>query len=207
MSKSIIKEIENYYTNKIIENGVSAQGVDWNSKDSQYLRFQQLIKIFPADDKASFSIIDFGCGYGEFINYLNQYHNDFEFYGIDISDKMLEIARSTFNGVNYTFAKSLADVGHKDYLTASGVFNVRQNINEKVWLHYIIDTLTSFNTFASKGFSFNLLTSYSDKPFMKDYLYYADPLFFFDYCKKNFSRNIALIHDYDLYEFTILVRK
>jgi len=42
---------------------------------------------------------------------------------------------------------------------------------------------------------------------MKDDLYYADPCYFFDYCKKKFSKNIALLHDYGLYEFTILVRK
>ena len=40
-----------------------------------------------------------------------------------------------------------------------------------------------------------------------DDLYYADPLFFFDYCKNYFSEKITLIHDYDLYEFTILVKK
>ena len=47
----------------------------------------------------------------------------------------------------------------------------------------------------------------SDKKFMQDNLYYADPLFIFDFCKRNFAKNISLIHDYDLYEFTILVTK
>jgi len=42
---------------------------------------------------------------------------------------------------------------------------------------------------------------------MKEELFYADPLYFFDLCKKNFSRNIALLHDYYEYDFTILVRK
>ena len=40
-----------------------------------------------------------------------------------------------------------------------------------------------------------------------DYLYYADPGRLFDLCKRRYSRNIALLHDYGLYEFTILVRK
>jgi len=42
---------------------------------------------------------------------------------------------------------------------------------------------------------------------MREDLYYADPCFIFDYCKRNFSRNVALLHDYELYEFTIIVRK
>ena len=60
---------------------------------------------------------------------------------------------------------------------------------------------------SQKGFAFNMLTIYSDKEYMKDNLYYSDPLFFFDFCKRNFSKNVALLHDYYEYDFTILVRK
>ncbi len=63
------------------------------------------------------------------------------------------------------------------------------------------------NKASEKGFSFNLLTSYSDAHLKKDYLYYANPGFWFDFCKQNFSRNVALLHDYNLYEFTIRVRQ
>jgi hypothetical protein len=58
-----------------------------------------------------------------------------------------------------------------------------------------------------KGFAFNALTSYSDPERMKNTLYYADPCRLFDLCKREFSRDVALLHDYGLYEFTILVRK
>jgi hypothetical protein len=42
---------------------------------------------------------------------------------------------------------------------------------------------------------------------MRPDLYYADPRAIFDHCKRTFSRWVALLHDYGLYEFTILVRK
>jgi hypothetical protein len=42
---------------------------------------------------------------------------------------------------------------------------------------------------------------------MREDLFYADPCELFDYCKTRFARNVALLHDYGLYEFTILVRK
>jgi hypothetical protein len=57
------------------------------------------------------------------------------------------------------------------------------------------------------GFSFNCLTAYSDPDKIRPDLHYADPCALFDLCKRKFSRNVALLHDYDLYEFTILVRK
>ena len=57
-----------------------------------------------------------------------------------------------------------------------------------------------------RGFAFNLLTSYSDVDRRRPDLYYADPLAYFDHCKRTFSRNVALLHDYGEWEFTILVR-
>ena len=57
---------------------------------------------------------------------------------------------------------------------------------------------------SKKGFGFNLLSTYVD--WKEDHLYYGDPLFFFDFCKRHVSRYVSLLHDYPLYEWTILVR-
>ena len=38
-------------------------------------------------------------------------------------------------------------------------------------------------------------------------LFYADPLHLFDRCKRTYSRFVTLLHDYPLYEFTIIVRR
>ena len=88
--------------------------------------------------------------------------------------------------------------------------NLQQKINAigKVkWIKIIIECLHRMDERSKKGFSFNMLTKYSDADKMRPDLYYGDPLFFFDYCKQNFSRNVSLLHDYNLYDFTILVRK
>ena len=37
---------------------------------------------------------------------------------------------------------------------------------------------------------------------MRADLYYADPRAFFDLCKRHYSKQVALLHDYGLYEFT-----
>ena len=206
-NQEIIKKVSDYYTKKIIENGVSANGVDWNGKESQYLRFEQLSKVLEWHLNSKISLIDFGCGYGEFINFLRTKNAEFAYFGLDISEKMLEEARKQHNQTNLQFFRKIEDCGERDFLIASGVFNVRDKFSDADWKEYIEQNLQVFNQFAKKGFAFNMLTSYSDKPFMKDYLYYANPLYFFDYCKKHFSKNVALLHDYDLYEFTLLVRK
>ena len=68
-------------------------------------------------------------------------------------------------------------------------------------IYQILDKLTT------KGFAFNVLTTYSDESKMKENLYYADPTQLFEYCKKNISNFVMLRHDYPLYEFTIIIRK
>ena len=94
-----------------------------------------------------------------------------------------------------------------DYGVASGIFNVRLGRSDDEWWSYLEATLDVLDRTSRFGFAFNCLTSYSDADKMRDYLYYADPCALFDLCKRRYSPNVALLHDYGLYEFTILVRK
>lgn len=203
---NIHKNVENYYTNKIKQYGPTPKGVDWNGEESQFIRFEQLSKIIKSDD---FSITDIGCGYGKYTEYLQLQFNNYAYHGYDLSEEMIINAKNLYtnNNIKFTHINNLEQIIETDYLIASGIFSVKMTLNENQWLKYILDTLQNINKKSTKAFSFNMLTKYSDKEYMRDDLYYADPLFFFDYCKKNFSRNISLNHDYDLYEFTIIVKK
>jgi len=203
---SIYKNIDNYYTDKIITHGATPKGVDWNGEESQNIRFNQLSKIMLDDN---FTVSDIGCGYGKYTEYLKSNFKYYTYKGYDFSQEMIENAKRIYAAKNIEFLNinKLDKISKADYSIASGIFSVMMQHNEAQWLSYILDTLEIINQKSKKGFSFNLLTKYSDKEYMRDDLYYADPLFFFDYCKRNFSRNISLNHDYDLYEFTILVRK
>lgn len=208
MSSKILTGVEQYYSQKVSEYGNNSLGVDWNSKESQYLRFEQLSKVITSKEK--FSVLDYGCGYGEYVNYLKlSFAKDlFKYTGYDVSKRMIDAGKVLFeNNADAYFTQQQPEVKF-DYTIASGLFNVKLDLatNEE-WLAYIINTLSTLNNLSEKGFAFNALTKYSDNEFMKDYLYYADPLFLFNYCKENFSRNVALLHDYELYEFTLIVRK
>jgi len=201
----IEKGINEYYTDKVMQHGDSPLGVDWNSRSSQYQRFTQLVKII---DKQKFDILDYGCGYGGLVDFFESSKYEYNYYGYDISEEMIKRAEVKFGEEDsVTFSSQLPEEKF-DYIVASGIFNVKLDLaSDSDWYSYIIETINLFNQRSTSGFAFNALTKYSDKEFMKDYLFYSDPLTLFDYCKKNFSRNVALLHDYDLYEFTILVRK
>jgi SAM-dependent methyltransferase len=198
-------KVEKYYSGKIREFGVSARGVDWNSEETQELRFQQLSRIFVSS--GDLAVNDLGCGYGAFLPYLRRSYPTAAYRGYDLSADMVTAARRLFaDDSNAVFYESSGLIS-ADYTVASGIFNVKLDTAIDEWEAYILQTLRRMDESSVRGFAFNVLTSYSDESHRRPDLYYADPLRLFDFCKAEFSRNIALLHDYGLYEFTILVRK
>jgi cyclopropane fatty-acyl-phospholipid synthase-like methyltransferase len=206
MSNKILDTVNDYYTQKVREFGVTPKGVDWNSEESQELRFGQLCQVIKENE--NFSVLDYGCGYGAMLDFLAKIKNNYSYIGLDISEEMIKNAVETHKNTDHaSWRTQLADGEAYDYTIASGIFNVRLGTRDHEWEQYILDTLVKMNSHSTKGFSFNMLTSYSDKEYMRDYLYYADPARFFDFCKRNFSKYVAVLHDYPLYEFTITVKK
>lgn len=204
--QKILESVAGYYSAKLAEHGQSARGVDWNSEESQMLRFEQLSKIIGQAE--GFSVNDLGCGYGGYFDYLRREYGEFHYRGFDLSSDMIEAAKQRFAAVDHaSFVVAGEPDAVTDYGIASGIFNVRLDSPDDVWLEYILQTLDVLDKTSSFGFAFNCLTSYSDPHMMRDYLYYADPGYLFDHCRCKYSRDVALLHDYGLYEFTILVRK
>ncbi|MCX6067234.1 MAG: class I SAM-dependent methyltransferase, partial [Chloroflexi bacterium] len=126
----------------------------------------------------------------------------------DILESAIETARRVNVGkACRSFMSDKSQIPVCDYTVASGPFNFRAEHSHEAWTELILNELNFINRVSRKGFASNFLTKYSDPEKVRPHLYYADPLFLFDYCKRNFSRNVALLHDYDLYDFTIIVRK
>ena len=202
----ILTEVAGYYSAKLAEFGETARGVDWNGETSQVLRFEQLSKIIQATE--GFSLNDLGSGYGALFDYLSSRHQDFTYNGCDVSSEMIRVAQVRYmKNSNACFAVAAEPPKIADYGVASGIFNVRLGRSDAEWRNYLETTLDVLDRTSRLGFAFNCLTSYSDADKMRDNLYYADPCALFDFCKRRYSRDIALLHDYGLYEFTVLVRK
>ena len=205
-TNTLLSEVATYYSEKFAQHGESPRGVDWNGEESQTLRFEQLCKI--VENHSQFSLNDLGCGYGALHDFLSRRYEDFSYSGIDVSESMIKAATTRLGGVpKVRFVLSGEPDQIADYGAASGIFNVRLGRSDSEWRVYLEATLDVLDRSSRVGFAFNCLTSYSDSDKMRDYLYYADPCFLFDLCKRRYSRNVALLHDYGLYEFTILVRK
>jgi SAM-dependent methyltransferase len=198
---------KSFYEKNLKQFGSSAQGVGWKNDEAQAIRFRQLIRVFSRSD---FSVNDLGCGVGDFVGFAGEKISGCRYHGYDIMEEMVGNAKQKYGqlpSVKFSLIKSAEEMDVADYTIASGIFNIRFSKDDDSWLQYIVQTLRTMDKKSTAGFAFNILTKYSDREFMKPELYYADPCFLFDFCKRHFSKNVALLHDYNQYDFTILVRK
>jgi SAM-dependent methyltransferase len=201
----ITDRVERYYSSKVAQHGPTPRGVDWNSTESQQLRFRQLLKV--RSDDLPFSVNDYGCGYGALLEALDAQESEFTYRGFDLSAAMVAQAEHLFGDrPEATFTTRVADLAQADYTVASGIFNVRLDVDDAAWRDYVLETIDAMIALSARGVAFNMLTAYSDPGHMRGDLYYADPSVYFDYCVRRFPRRVALLHDYDLYEFTILIQ-
>ncbi|MGZ4314397.1 MAG: class I SAM-dependent methyltransferase [Gaiellaceae bacterium] len=206
MCDPVLGPVERYYSAKVAEYGAVPAGADWNSAESQELRFRELLRI--CQPNGPFSINDIGCGYGALVLVLRAQNQDFVYRGFDISSAMVAQARETLGETDrWSFTDRQDELVPVDYSVASGIFNVKLDAKDDDWGRYVSETLDWLDSLSTRGFSFNMLTSYSDPDRMRSDLYYANPGDVFDQCKQRYSRHIALLHDYGLWEFTMLVRK
>jgi len=203
--KELLQDVQRYFIDTLTTHGPTPRGVDWNSPEAQETRFEMLLKVC---SDVPFSITDYGCGYGSLVDYLHRHRFLCRYVGFDMVEEMIAQARKLYGQLpECVFTTNEADLSPTDYTVASGIFNMKLAAETGDWTKYVLRTLDRIDRLSLRGFSFNLLTSYADPEKMRPDLYYADPCFYFDWCKQRYARNVALLHDYGTYDFTIIVRK
>ncbi len=204
-----LTDVGGLYTQNLREHGLTSKSVGWKDEASQLLRFAKLGLLIERDSKNTnqgITVNDLGCGYGAMFKYLDNlpgFRLD-RYFGYDISSTMLEAAAEHIKDPRAELINGTNLTRMADYSFVSGTFNVRMDASDEVWTEYIKSMIANLAAHSSKGFAFNLLSTYVD--WKQGNLYYGDPLFFFDYCKRNVSRYVTLVHDYPLYEWTMIVR-
>ena len=202
----VLADVEQYYGAKLRDHGATPRGVDWNSAESQALRFDRLLELLDREDAPTLN--DYGCGYGALVDHLQARGKRVRYRGFDICAEMVTAARALHpEQPEGTFICDEALLQPADYCLASGIFNVRLEVADDDWLSYVLDVLERINARARTGLGFNALSIYSDPERRRRDLYYADPALLFDHCKRRLSPYVRLLHDYPLHEFTILVKK
>ena len=196
--------ISDFYNNRFDKSGPSLKSVGWNKKKDQELRFYNLLRGIDIEDK---TILDFGCGLGHLIPFLEMRTSKFEYIGIDISEKLISHASSSFTKSNINFyvgeVDIVQDISKKkpiDIIVSSGTFS----FNTNNIMEYTKDSMKRLFKISKDVLSVNFLSKYVDFEIEKNYHYSPEEMFNFS---KGITNKVNLYHDYPLYEFTIQLKK
>ena len=119
------KDNHKFYKSTILKYGISAKGVHWNSEYTQYKRFEILTSFIKNEIKES-TIVDAGCGFAEYYNYL--FDNNLKpksYLGIDCEEQMIKLASKRFLNTKFEVQDILNDsLLNCDYYICSGAMNL-----------------------------------------------------------------------------------
>ena len=179
----------NAYKKQITKHGFSSKGVFWQNNQTQNARFDALLKgIVKSDINGNISITDYGCGYGEFYNYIKNksFMSSSSFIGYDIVDTFILEAKKNFPEVNWICSDEI--FLETDYIFISGALNMAFNYSIDEWEYFLQKQLEICFKYTDKVLAFNLL--YSPKRKIENGLYYTEIQKIFDFCDKNLGNTI-----------------
>jgi SAM-dependent methyltransferase len=202
---AILLEVASYYTAKLEAHGSTSKGVDWNGIESHERRHRQFLHLL--NGAPNTSVIDLGCGFGDFLRFLRAEGFEGRFTGYDIAPIMIEKARQIHGeSEDRRWRVGAAPAETADFAIASGIFNVKGDVPNEIWSRYVFQTIDILSQAGRRGFAFNMLSTSSDPDRRRPNLYYADPVDMLAHCLARYGRSVALMQDYGLYEFTVMVR-
>ena len=201
----ILAAVSAHYEAALAAHGTTAKGVDWKDEDGQRLRHRQFLRLVEADRDAS--VLDLGCGYGDLLPFLRAHGHRGRYVGLDVSPAMIDAARKLHGeGPDRVFHVAAVPSEATDYAIASGVLNVIRGADPPTWSRYVEAIIETLATNSRRGFGFNMLSLNSDSERRRADLHYADPPATLAAMVARHGRHVALLQDYGLWEFTMLVR-
>lgn len=195
------KWITERYMERFRKYGMDIRTLASGNRDRQLIRFKAFSEIGGLNGA---SILDVGCGFGDFYQYLKDEGIKVKYTGIDICPAFVEVCAERFPEAKFAVKDLQTDpVKEKyDYVVSSQTFNNRLAEGENMRL--MKDVLQKSYDICTKGVAVDMVTSCVD--FQEDHLFYYSPEEIFTFAK-SITKRVTLRHDYPLYEFMICLYK
>ncbi|TAL24650.1 MAG: class I SAM-dependent methyltransferase [Nitrospirae bacterium] len=155
MDRPAKEYIVDFFSKKLSLFGNTPAAVGW-SKTGQRLRYECILKLLPLDGH---SILDFGCGKGDFYGFLKEKGIKINYTGIDINRKLIETASHIYLEAELlTLDIDLEELPESyDYIISCGVFNLNiQGVKESAE-----ESLKKLFRHTNKTLLFNCLGTHS----------------------------------------------
>ncbi len=204
MKTELLNEQRRIYKSNFMLFKDSPQGTFQNNQETQYLRFERLMKnILPQSGR--FSIHDIGSGVADLHKFLLTRNVEHEYSGTEIVEEMNDTAKAKYPYINL-YNRDLLNEEVEDtynFVALSGVFNMPGAVDDDHWREFCYLMIAKMFSMCTDGIVFNFLTTHNT--FSAPNLTYFQPVELFRYCIQNLSRFVMLDHAYPLYEASITV--
>jgi len=195
-------EIVKDFFNKLVEkHGYSPKSLAYGSEKSQKIKFNIVTEVGIEDNC---SVLDVGCGFGDYFNYLKQRGiKNVKYCGIDISNKIVDLAKEKNSLVNVIQGNvlDLSDDEKYDYVISLGFNAVKTGSNWET-LTQVLDKMWKLS---KKGIAYNAVSTFSEAKPRK--IYFVSPAKVIDYIMNNLTYKVVFRHDYMPHDFTIFAYK
>jgi SAM-dependent methyltransferase len=183
ISSSQIQSINSRYTNRLLVHGNSPLSLGWSDKSQQYLRFNRFLDAIIRYPEP-YSILDVGCGFGDFASFLESSKNPPKLYtGIDINNDLLEVARAKHYSCESHFfcANILADdkllaedTLKSSFVMAAGLFNYNFHDSSKKMHEFVFAMIEKMLSLCTERVIIdfipdNRIDSYEPEPYIALY--------------------------------------
>lgn len=185
-----------FYNSAYKKHGISARGLNWNSEQSQKIRFEVICE-FLANEFFTCKVVDAGCGFGDLYLYMEE--NNFvpkEYIGIDCMQNSIQIAQKRYPKVCFTCKDILKDdLPYSDWYIASGSLNILGSFDTWYFLERML-------LHCEKGIVFNILEGNKQN----ENFNYQQKEDIINFAKKK-GLKIRLRNDYLANDITVELRK
>jgi len=185
------------YRQRLERFGPTIEALASGTPERRLIRFGVLADVGTLDGA---SVLDVGCGVGDFYDYLCGRRVRARYTGYDISPELIARAAARFPEAEFE-VRDIQGEGiprEFDYIVSSQAFNSRLQHEEN--FEMVKDILRCSLSKARKAVACDFLSSYVD--YHEDHLYYYSPEEMLRYCK-TLTKRVQLRHDYPLFEFTV----
>ena len=202
-----IASIIAHYETCLEKHGDSHLGVDWPNKNDAEKRYQVMLEIIKDLDATGASLLDFGCGAGHLLTYLEGHPiPNIRYTGLDISKKFISLCHSKFPDAQFLCADVLAEMTimeDYDYVVMNGVFTEKRNLTFDEMFNYFQKLIVATFANTKKGLAFNVMSKQVD--WERADLFHLPLDVLASFLVQKISRNFVIRNDYGLYEYTTYI--
>ncbi len=208
MFRSIDSKIAEIYNQRFLQIGPMPEASMWFSKKRQFTRFDIIfneIKLLTRNNERS--IIDIGCGYGAFIEFLSERGADdiWSYYGYDVSNEVIKFCKGHYSQDAAFYTGSIPTF-MGDFIIMSGTFNFFPSKDYNSWKLYFYKSLKALWSKTTCAMIFNLQILDQEK-ITDEGIVYTSKDEIESFCKTNFGNVKAVTNPAIPKDVTFVTKK